>query len=128
MLLNSTIDLDFLPNLDSDLVMGVCQTNQLGCRQTRTVSVFPVGLVGKFGLSSPVILRGTVHTFYDSYDSGRTFKVDMAGFAVNLEYFRCQKYGWNYSLVTKYVEMCPWQKTLRISRCRISEVTRRMSS
>ena len=48
------------------------------------MSVFPVGLVGKFGLSSPVILRGTVHTFYDSYDSGRTFKVDMAGFAVNI--------------------------------------------
>ena len=57
-------------------------------RQTRRVSVFPVGLVGKFGLSSPVIFRGALHAFYDSYDSGRTFKLDMAGFAVNLEYFR----------------------------------------
>ena len=44
--------------------------------------------MGKFGLSSPVIFRGALHAFYDSYDSGRTFKLDMAGFAVNLEYFR----------------------------------------
>ena len=50
--------------------------------------MFPVGLVGKFGLSSPVIFRGALHAFYDSYDAGRTFKLDMAGFAVNLEYFR----------------------------------------
>ena len=57
-------------------------------RQTRTVSVFPVGLVGALGLSSPVRLNGAVTTFYDSFYSGRTFRLDMAGFAVNLEYFR----------------------------------------
>ena len=52
------------------------------------VSVFPVGLVGTLGLSSPVRLNGAVSTFYDSFYSGRTFRLDMAGFAVNLEYFR----------------------------------------
>ena len=57
-------------------------------RTTRTVSVFPVGLVGKYGLSSPVVRNGSVHTFYDAYNGGRTFRVDMAGFAVNIHFYR----------------------------------------
>ena len=70
--------------------------------------MFPVGLVGKFGLSSPVVFRGALHAFYDSYDSGRIFKVDMAGFAVNLEYFR---YLPDAFQVEKYfLEVCPWLK------------------
>ena len=52
------------------------------------VSVFPVGLVGKFGLSSPVVVDGKIKGFYDAYNGGRTFKVDMAGFAINVQYYR----------------------------------------
>ena len=52
------------------------------------MSVFPVGLVGKYGLSSPVVRNNSVHAFYDAYNGGRTFKVDMAGFAVNVNFYR----------------------------------------
>lgn len=52
--------------------------------QVRKVGVFPVGLVGGFGISSPVVSRdGRVTGFHDAYD--RRFAVDMAGFAVNLQ-------------------------------------------
>ena len=57
-------------------------------RSTQTVSVFPVGLVGKFGLSSPIVVNGSVTGFYDAYNGGRTFKVDMAGFAVNVQFYK----------------------------------------
>ncbi|KAM7315171.1 hypothetical protein ISCGN_004954 [Ixodes scapularis] len=53
-------------------------------RWVRKVGVLPVGLVGRFGVSSPVVVAGRVVGFHDSFDSGRTFPVDMAGFAVNL--------------------------------------------
>lgn len=52
--------------------------------RVRKVGVFPVGLVGGFGISSPVVSRdGHVTGFHDAYD--RRFAVDMAGFAVNLQ-------------------------------------------
>lgn len=57
-------------------------------RTTQKVSVFPVGLIGKYGLSSPVVVNGSVQSFYDAYNGGRTFKVDMAGFAVNVQFYR----------------------------------------
>ncbi|CAN8006792.1 unnamed protein product, partial [Ixodes hexagonus] len=53
-------------------------------RWVRKVGVFPVGLVGGYGLSSPVVAEGRVVAFHDAYDAGRSFRVDMAGFAVNL--------------------------------------------
>ena len=56
---------------------------------TRQVSVFPVGLIGKLGLSSPVVPgNGSLTGFYDHYNGGRTFKVDMAGFAVSVQFYR----------------------------------------
>lgn len=48
--------------------------------------MFPVGLCTKFGVSSPVVQNGTFIGFYDGWTGGRKFPVDMAGFAVNLEF------------------------------------------
>ncbi|XP_033213764.1 galactosylgalactosylxylosylprotein 3-beta-glucuronosyltransferase P-like [Belonocnema kinseyi] len=55
-------------------------------RQTKQVSMFPVGLCTKYGLSSPVIKNGKFSGFYDGWVAGRKFPVDMAGFAVNVEF------------------------------------------
>ncbi|KOB74781.1 Glucuronyltransferase [Operophtera brumata] len=54
-------------------------------RTTKKVSMFPVGLVSGYGVSSPVVRDGKVVAFFDSWDGARTFPVDMAGFAVNIE-------------------------------------------
>lgn len=49
--------------------------------------MFPVGLVTKLGVSSPIIRDGKVAGYYDGWISNRKFPVDMAGFAVNVDYF-----------------------------------------
>jgi len=48
--------------------------------------MFPVGLCTKFGVSSPVVKAGKLAGFYDGWIGGRKFPVDMAGFAVNLDF------------------------------------------
>ncbi|KAJ1530979.1 hypothetical protein ONE63_005815 [Megalurothrips usitatus] len=56
-------------------------------RTTRRVSMFPVGLCTKLGLSTPVVSsRGTFVGFYDGWVGGRKFPVDMAGFAVSVKF------------------------------------------
>lgn len=55
-------------------------------RKTKTVSMFPVGLCTKFGLSSPILKGGKFAGFYDGWVAGRKFPVDMAGFAVNVKF------------------------------------------
>lgn len=55
-------------------------------RKTKTVSMFPVGLCTKFGLSSPILKNGKFAGFYDGWMAGRKFPVDMAGFAVRVEF------------------------------------------
>ncbi|KAJ9587545.1 hypothetical protein L9F63_019021, partial [Diploptera punctata] len=55
-------------------------------RTTKRVSMWPVGLCTKFGLSSPVVVNGTFVGFYDGWVAGRKFPVDMAGFAVSVEF------------------------------------------
>jgi len=56
-------------------------------RHTRRVAMFPVGLVTKLGVSSPIVRGGKVVGFYDGWLAGRKFAVDMAGFAVNVNHF-----------------------------------------
>ncbi|XP_049525136.1 galactosylgalactosylxylosylprotein 3-beta-glucuronosyltransferase S-like [Dermacentor silvarum] len=51
---------------------------------TQTVSVFPVGSLLRTGVSSPVVVDGSVVGFHDPAAKGRRFAVDMAGFAINL--------------------------------------------
>ncbi|XP_057323185.1 galactosylgalactosylxylosylprotein 3-beta-glucuronosyltransferase P-like isoform X2 [Microplitis mediator] len=55
-------------------------------RRTKKVSMFPVGLCTKFGLSSPVVKDGKFIGFYDGWVAGRRFPVDMAGFAVSVKF------------------------------------------
>jgi hypothetical protein len=48
--------------------------------------MWPVGLVTKTGLSSPVVdANGKVVDFFDGWMANRKFPVDMAGFAVSVE-------------------------------------------
>lgn len=56
-------------------------------RYTKKVSMWPVGLVTKFGLSSPIVKNGALFGFYDGWIGGRKYPVDMAGFAVNVKFF-----------------------------------------
>lgn len=55
-------------------------------RYTKRVSMFPVGLITKLGVSSPVVRKGRFKGFYDGWIAGRKFPVDMAGFAVSVEF------------------------------------------
>ncbi|XP_015599315.1 galactosylgalactosylxylosylprotein 3-beta-glucuronosyltransferase P isoform X2 [Cephus cinctus] len=55
-------------------------------RKTKKVSMFPVGLCTKYGLSSPIVKNGKFTGFYDGWIAGRKFPVDMAGFAVNVKF------------------------------------------
>lgn len=57
-------------------------------RTTSKVSMFPVGLCTKFGLSSPIVQNGAFHGFYDGWMGGRKFPVDMAGFAVSISFLK----------------------------------------
>ena len=63
-------------------------------RNTRKVSVFPVGFVGSKGspgITSPIVKDGKVIGFSDDWFASRKFPVDMAGFAVNVEFLRSRK-------------------------------------
>ena len=57
-------------------------------RTTRKVSVFPVGLILKYGVSSPIVKDGVVTGFFDAFQAGRHFAMDMAGFAVSVKLFK----------------------------------------
>lgn len=57
----------------------------LQIRQTQGVSMFPVGLIGDYVLSTPIVKNGKVIDFYDGWVAKRKFPVDMAGFAVNVK-------------------------------------------
>lgn len=54
---------------------------------TKKVSMWPVGLVTDFGVSSPIVQNGKVVGFYDGWSGLRKFPVDMAGFAINVQLF-----------------------------------------
>ena len=58
-------------------------------RWTKKVSMFPVGFPTRYGVSSPVVVDGAVVGFYDGWERGknRRFRVDMAGFAINIQFF-----------------------------------------
>lgn len=48
--------------------------------------MFPVGLITKAGVSSPIVKNGVFSGFYDGWLGGRKFALDMAGFAVSVEF------------------------------------------
>ncbi|XP_045620048.1 galactosylgalactosylxylosylprotein 3-beta-glucuronosyltransferase P isoform X3 [Procambarus clarkii] len=55
-------------------------------RYTERVSMWPVGLVTKAGLSTPVLKNGKFFSWYDGWIASRKFPIDMAGFAVSVQY------------------------------------------
>lgn len=48
--------------------------------------MWPVGLITKLGVSTPVVHKGKFMGFYDGWIAGRKFPVDMAGFAVSVKF------------------------------------------
>lgn len=55
---------------------------------TQRISMFPVGFIGSQGVSSPIVKAGRVIGFTDDWFAQRKWPVDMAGFAVNLNFLR----------------------------------------
>ena len=49
------------------------------------MSFFPVGLVSRLGVSTPIVKGGRIVGFYDGWLGNRLYPVDMAGFAVNIQ-------------------------------------------
>jgi beta-1,3-glucuronyltransferase len=56
-------------------------------RYTKTISMWPVGLIGIHGVSSPVVdpSTGYVKAFFDGWIGDRIYPVDMASFAINVQ-------------------------------------------
>nr|XP_039248096.1 galactosylgalactosylxylosylprotein 3-beta-glucuronosyltransferase 3-like [Styela clava] len=54
-------------------------------RFTKTVSVWPVGLVGGLKFEGPLCKNGKVMSFYTAWKPERPYPIDMAGFATNIE-------------------------------------------
>lgn len=50
-------------------------------RYVKKVAIFPVGLIQKFGLSSPIVRNGILEGYYEA-SAPRKYQMDMAGFAV----------------------------------------------
>ena len=50
--------------------------------------MFPVGLIGYQGVSSPIVRDGKVRGFSDAWFAQRKFPVDMAGFAINIKFLK----------------------------------------
>ena len=50
--------------------------------------MWPVGLVTGLALSSPILRGGRFMGWYDGYIAGRKFPVDMAGFAVSVDFLK----------------------------------------
>ena len=80
--------------------------------RTRRVSAFPVGLVTQTGLSTPLVRDGAVVGFYDGWIGGRTFPMDMAGFAVSVQLLLEVSHIWEpcvYIYVNQgIVQTCTW--------------------
>lgn len=57
-------------------------------RYTKTVSIWPVGLVGDSLYEAPLVVDGHVVQFYSKWRNHRAFPTDMASFAINLELIR----------------------------------------
>ncbi|KAL7643442.1 UNVERIFIED_CONTAM: hypothetical protein RMT77_005424 [Armadillidium vulgare] len=75
--------------LDDDNTVSIKLFEEM--RFTNKVSVWPVGMVGEFPFSTPVVNEdGKVIGFFDFFTLGRMFQIDMAGFAVNVRYFKNQ--------------------------------------
>ena len=63
-------------------------TETFQIRKTKSVSAFPVGFVGDAFVSTPIVDKnGKFVRFHDGWIGGRTYPMDMAGFAVGVDHF-----------------------------------------
>ncbi|XP_035777696.1 galactosylgalactosylxylosylprotein 3-beta-glucuronosyltransferase P-like [Anopheles albimanus] len=62
-------------------------------RWVRKVAMFPVGLISKFQVSSPIVKNGTITGFYDGWVGGRKYALDMAGFAVSVKFLHSRPHA-----------------------------------
>ena len=60
-------------------------------RFTKTVSVWPVALVGGLRWEGPICVYGKVINFFTAWQTDREFPLDMAAFAISLDII--QQYG-----------------------------------
>lgn len=67
-------------------------------RNTKKVSMWPVGLCTRTGLSTPIVKNGKLIGFYDGWIAGRKFPVDMAGFAVSVKFLLEVSYNVKFRL------------------------------
>ncbi|XP_046571828.1 LOW QUALITY PROTEIN: galactosylgalactosylxylosylprotein 3-beta-glucuronosyltransferase 2-like [Haliotis rubra] len=56
-------------------------------RETKQVSVWPVGFAGGLRFERPIVKNGKVTGWFAHWEPDRPFAIDMAGFAVNLQLF-----------------------------------------
>lgn len=74
----------YYADLSTFLTHDVIMCTQM--RNTKKVSMWPVGLCTRTGLSTPIVKNGQLIGFYDGWIAGRKFPVDMAGFAVSVKF------------------------------------------
>ena len=69
--------------------------------------MWPVGLIPRYGVSSPVLNEdGQVVDFYDSSSTGRMFAVDMASFAVNIQFLLEVNLNAQFRILTPSAKFC----------------------
>ena len=69
--------------------------------------MWPVGLIPRYGVSSPVLNEdGQVVDFYDSSSTGRMFAVDMASFAVNIQFLLEVNLNAQFCIPTPSAKFC----------------------
>lgn len=95
-------------------------------RDTQIVSMFPVGLLPTLGLSTPIVSSktGKIIGFHDPFIGRRKFAVDMAGFAVNLQFFLQNKkatmpykVGYEEDYFLKSLGVKIWQLEPKANNC-----------
>ena len=87
--LNST-ELFFVQKIHATICLHLDEMEYyfLQIRKTKTVSAFPVGIVAGQYVSTPVLNKnGKFLKFFDGWNGGRKYIIDMAGFAVGVYHY-----------------------------------------
>ena len=87
--LNST-ELFFVQKIHATICLHLDEMEYyfLQIRKTKTVSAFPVGIVAGQYVSTPVLNKnGKFLKFFDGWNGGRKYIIDMAGFAVGVNHY-----------------------------------------
>lgn len=85
------------------MICHLASNSTFKIRETKMISMFPVGLVTEFMLTTPVVRNGAIVEFYDGWNI-RKYAVDMAEFAVNIEFLLTRPKAY-------FVHEAGWQET-----------------